>query len=186
MIVFRQRFANLLYNSVIMQSLLIWATSLLIGGYSAAVSFTLSCLSIILMWIFAIGLAVFVAFTLPLVSSFPTPYVASPWLVFGLFAAPSLVGALTGQYIGYLILRAYLSKVYSKGKQLSPIIQAYSVKLEAERWLYKAGSVQWLFLLILGNYYKVGSSYLALVWLVPPTFACMYGFTTILSCSSLI
>ncbi|EXC48064.1 Endoplasmic reticulum metallopeptidase 1 [Morus notabilis] len=119
------------------------------------------------------SLAVFLAFTLPLVSSFPTPYVASPWLVFGLFAAPSLVGALTGQYIGYLILRAYLSKVYSKRKQLSPIIQAYSVKLEAERWLYKAGSVQWLFLLILGNYYKVGSSYLALVWLVPPTFA--YG-----------
>lgn len=173
MIVYRQRFANLLYNSVIMQSLLIWAASLLIGGYSAAVSMALSCLSIILMWIFAIGLAVLVAFALPLVSSFSMPYVASPWLVFGLFAAPALVGALTGQYIGCLILRTYLSKVYSKRKQLSPILRAHSVKFEAERWLYKAGSVQWLVLLILGNYYKVGSSYLALVWLVPPTFA--YG-----------
>lgn len=182
MIVYRQRFANLLYNSVIMQSLLIWAASLLIGGYSAAVSMALSCLSIILMWIFAIGLAVLVAFALPLVSSFSMPYVASPWLVFGLFAAPALVGALTGQYIGYLILRTYLSKVYSKRKQLSPILRAYSVKSEAERWLYKAGSIQWLVLLILGNYYKVGSSYLALVWLVPPTCACMYGFTAILPC----
>ncbi|KAK3011593.1 hypothetical protein RJ639_011428, partial [Escallonia herrerae] len=32
MIVYRQRFAKMLYNSVIMQSLLIWATSLLMGG----------------------------------------------------------------------------------------------------------------------------------------------------------
>ena len=180
MIVFRQRFANLLYNSVIMQSLLIWATSLLIGGYPAAVSFALSSLSIILMWIFAVGLAVLVAYTLSLISSFPTPYIGSPWLVFGLFAAPALVGALTGQYFGYLVLRVYLSKVYSKRRQLSPIIQADSVSFEAERWLYKAGSVQWLVLLILGNYYKIGSSYLALFWLVPPAFACMFRFTSIL------
>ncbi|PON50933.1 Peptidase M [Trema orientale] len=173
MIVFRQRFANLLNNSVIMQSLLIWATSVLIGGYPAAVSFALSSLSIILTWIFAVGLAILVAFTLPLISSSPAPYIASPWLVFGLFAAPALVGALTGQYFGYLVLKAHLSKVYSKRRQLSPIIRADSVKFEAERWLYKAGSIQWLILLILGNYYKIGSSYLALVWLVPPAFA--YG-----------
>ncbi|PON50168.1 Peptidase M [Parasponia andersonii] len=173
MIVFRQRFANLLNNSVIMQSLLIWATSMLIGGYPAAVSFALSSLSIILTWVFAVGLAILVAFTLPLISSSPAPYIASPWLVFGLFAAPALVGALTGQYFGYLVLKAYLSKVYSNRRQLSPILRADSVKFEAERWLYKAGSIQWLVLLILGNYYKIGSSYLALVWLVPPAFA--YG-----------
>ncbi|KAL5569318.1 hypothetical protein UlMin_025893 [Ulmus minor] len=173
MVVYRQRFANLLHNSVIMQSLLIWITSILIGGSSAAVSLVLSFLSVILMWIFAIGLAVLVAFILPLISVSPIPYVASPWLVLGLFAGPALIGALTGQYLGYLILRRYLSKVYSKRKKLSPILRADVIKLEAERWLYKAGSVQWLILLILGNYYKIGSSYLALFWLVPPTFA--YG-----------
>ncbi|KAF4361864.1 hypothetical protein G4B88_009236 [Cannabis sativa] len=173
LIVFRQHFSNLLNNSVIMQSLLIWVTSLIVGGYPAAISLALSSLSIILTWIFAVGLAVLVAFALPFLSSSPTPYIASPWLVFGLFAAPALVGALIGQYIGYLILQKYLSKVYSKRRQLSPIIQADVVKFDAERWLYKAGSVQWLVLLILGNYYKIGSTYLALVWLVPPAFA--YG-----------
>ncbi|XP_062092936.1 uncharacterized protein LOC133798581 [Humulus lupulus] len=173
MIVFRQRFSNLLNNSMIMQSLLIWVTSLFIGGYPAAISLALSSLSIILTWIFAVGLAVLVAFTLPLISSSPTPYIASPWLVFGLFAAPALVGALIGQYIGYLVLQKYLSKVYSKRSYLPQIIQADLVKFDTERWLYKAGSVQWLVLLILGNYYKIGSTYLALVWLVPPAFA--YG-----------
>ncbi|GLT68007.1 hypothetical protein SLA2020_402720 [Shorea laevis] len=173
MIVYRQPFANMLHNSVIMQSLLIWATSLLMGGYPAAVSLALSFLSVILMWIFALGFSVLIAFILPLVSSSPVPYVASPWLVVGLFAAPALLGALTGQHLGYLFLQTYLSNVYSKRKLLPPAIQADLIKLEAERWLYKAGTVQWLILLIIGNYYKIGSSYLALVWLVPPAFA--YG-----------
>ncbi|XP_059457062.1 uncharacterized protein LOC132186951 isoform X1 [Corylus avellana] len=173
MIVYRQRFANILHNSVIMQSLLIWATSLLMGGYPATVSLALSFLSVILMWIFALGFSVLIAFILPLVSSSPVPYIASPWLVVGLFAAPALLGALTGQHLGYLFLQTYLSNVYSKRKPLPPAIQADLIKLEAERWLYKAGSLQWLILLIMGNYYKIGSSYLALVWLVPPAFA--YG-----------
>uniref|UniRef100_A0A2N9F291 Vacuolar membrane protease n=1 Tax=Fagus sylvatica TaxID=28930 RepID=A0A2N9F291_FAGSY len=173
MIVYRQRFANILHNSVIIQSLLIWATSLIVGGYPAAVSLALSCLSIILMWILALGFSVLIAFILPLVLSSPVPYVANPWLVVGLFAAPALLGALTGQHLGYLFLQTYLPNVHSKRKLLSPAIQADLIKLEAERWLYKAGSVQWLILLVIGNYYKIGSSYLALVWLVPPAFA--YG-----------
>ncbi|XP_050250124.1 uncharacterized protein LOC126697256 isoform X4 [Quercus robur] len=173
MVVFSQNFANMLYNSVIIQSLLIWIASLLMGGYPAAVSLALSCLSIILMWILALGFSVLVAFILPLVSSSPLPYVANPWLVVGLFAAPALLGALTGQHLGYLFLQTYLSTVYSKRKLLSPAIQADLIKLESERWIYKAGSVQWLILLVMGNYYKIGSSYLALVWLVLPTFA--YG-----------
>lgn len=176
MVVYRQRFANMLHSSVIMQALLIWATSLFMGGYPAAVSLALSVLSVILMLIFALGFPIVVAFILPLISSSPVPYVASPWLVLGLFAAPALLGALIGQYLGYLILHRYLSKVYSKRKDLSPVIRAYSIKLEAERWLYKAGSVLWLILLILGNYYRIGSSYLALVWLVPPAFACKLHF----------
>lgn len=172
MVVYRQRFASVLHSSVIMQSLLIWATSLFMGGYPAVVSLALSCLSVILMLMFALGFPIVVAFILPLASSSPVPYVASPWLVLGLFGAPALLGALTGQYLGYLLLQRYLLKVYSKRKELSPVIRSNSIKLEAERWLYKAGSVLWLILLILGNYYRIGSSYLALVWLVPPVFAC--------------
>ncbi|KAM1672807.1 hypothetical protein FF2_040604 [Malus domestica] len=174
MIVYRQRFANMLHNSVIAQSLLIWTTSLLMGGYPAAISLALSCLSIILMWIFAISFALLPAFIISLLSSSPVPYVANPWLVIGLFGAPALIGALSGQYLGYLGLHTYLSKAYAKKKQLSADIQAGLVKLEAERWLYKSGSLQWLILLILGTYYKIGSTYLALAWLVPPAFA--YGF----------
>ncbi|KAG5533206.1 hypothetical protein RHGRI_027425 [Rhododendron griersonianum] len=174
MIVFRQRFANLLYNSVIMQSLMIWTTSLLMGGYSAAISLALSCLSVILMWICSLSLSVLVAFILPLISSTPAPFVSSPWLVFGLFAAPALLGALTGQYLGYQILHTYLMNVSSRRRgNLSQVVQADLAKLDAERWLFKSGLVQWFVLLLIGNYYKIGSSYLALVWLVSPAFA--YG-----------
>ncbi|EEF29630.1 ATP binding protein, putative [Ricinus communis] len=173
MIVYNQRFASMLQNSVIMQSLLIWAASLLMGGYSAAISLGLSCLSAILTLVFSISFSVFVAFILPQVSSSPVPYVANPWLVVGLFGAPALIGAMTGQHFGYFILRMYLSSVYSKRKQLSSVIQADVVKLETERWLFKSGFLQWLVLLILGNYYRIVSSYMALFWLVPPAFA--YG-----------
>lgn len=174
MIVYRQRFANMLHNSVLMQSLLIWATSLLMGGYPAAISLALSCLSVILMWIFSLSFSVLVAFTLSLVSSSPVPYVGSPWLIVGLFAAPALFGALTGQHLGYVILQIYLSRVSpERRRKLSPVVQADLIKLEAERWLFKAGFVQWLVLLMVGNYYKIGSSYLALIWLVSPAFA--YG-----------
>ena len=181
MIVYRQRFASMLYNSVIMQSLLIWATSLLMGGYSAAISLALSYLSVILMWICSLSLSILVAFILPLISSSPLPFISSPWLVFGLFAAPALLGALTGQHLGYLVLQTYLLNV-SSGRRgnLSPVIQADLAKLDAERWLFKGGFVQWLVLLMLGNYYKIGSSYLALVWLVSPAFACKLNFTSLI------
>jgi hypothetical protein len=157
-----------------MQSLLIWVTSLAMGGIPAAASLALSCLGVLLMWLFSLGFSVLVAFLLPLISSSPVPYVSSPWLVVGLFGAPAILGALTGQHLGYLLFRKYLLNLHSKRGQFPPIIQAELVKLEAERWLYKAGSFQWLILLILGNYFKIGSSYLALVWLVSPAFACNY------------
>lgn len=175
MIVYRQHFANMLHNSVILQSILIWTTSLLMGGYGAAVSLALACLSIILLWIFSFSFSILVAFVLALVSASPVPYVASPWLVIGLFAAPAFLGAFVGQHLGYHILQRHLTRVCSKRKlKLSHVIQADLVKLEAERWLFKAGFVQWLVLLMVGNYFKIGSSYLALVWLVTPAFS--YGF----------
>lgn len=172
MVVYRQKFANILHYSVIMQSLLIWTTSLAMGGIPAAASLALSCLGVLLMWVFALGFSFLVAFLLPLISSSPVPYVSSPWLVVGLFGAPAFLGALTGQHFGYFLLQKYLLNLYSKRRQVPPILQADLVKLEAERWLYKAGSFQWLILLTLGSYFKIGSSYLALVWLVSPAFAC--------------
>ncbi|XP_071934908.1 uncharacterized protein [Coffea arabica] len=173
-VVFRQRLANMFYNSTIMQSLLIWVTSIMMGGSSALISLALSSLSIILMWISSIAFAAVAAFCLPLVSASPVPYVSNPWLVVGLFGVPALLGAFIGQHLGYLILRRYLSAVYStRYRDLSSSVQADIAKLDSERWLFKAGLIQWLLLLILGNYYKIGSTYLALVWLVSPAFA--YG-----------
>nr|XP_043609815.1 endoplasmic reticulum metallopeptidase 1 isoform X2 [Erigeron canadensis] len=174
MVVFRQRFANMLYNSVIMQSIMIWATSVVMGGSPATSSLALSVLGILLMWIFSLSFSIGVAFILPLVSSSPVPFISNPWLVGGLFASPAFLGALTGQHISYLILKRYISRVFSKRMEtLSPVVKANWAKLEAERSLYKSGLLQWLFLLIVGNYFKVGSSYIALVWLISPAFA--YG-----------
>lgn len=180
MIVYRQHFADMLYNSVILQSLLIWIASLFVGGYSAVVSLAFSCISIVLMWICSIGFSILVAFVLPLVSPSPVPFVSSPWLVVGLFAAPALLGAFTGQHVGYLILEKYLSRIFSQTKgTLPPAVRHAVAKLDAERWIFKAGLLQWLVLLSVGHLFKIGSSYLALVWLVSPAFACKFPFTTI-------
>ncbi|KAL8051774.1 hypothetical protein ABFX02_06G170700 [Erythranthe guttata] len=175
MITFRQRLANMLYNSVIMQSLLIWTTSVLMGGYPAAISLALSILSIVLMWIFSVVFSVSAAFVLPLVSSSsPMPFVASPWLVVFLYGGPALIGALTGQHIGYRVLESYLARSFVERKRNLPASWQSSVaKLDAERWIYKAGLLQWLVLLMVGNYFRVGSSYLAFAWLISPAFA--YG-----------
>ncbi|KAK1355488.1 Endoplasmic reticulum metallopeptidase 1 [Heracleum sosnowskyi] len=137
MIVYRQRLASMLHNSVILQSLLIWGTSVVIGGYPAAISLALSCLSVLLMWICSLR-------------------------------------ALAGQHLGFIILKAYLTRIISRRNvNLSPVLKADLIKLDAERWLYKAGLLQWLVLLMIGNFYKIGSSYIALVWLVSPAFS--YG-----------
>lgn len=174
MIVYRQSFAAMLHNSVILQTLLIWATSLLMGGYPAIVTLGFSLVTMALMWFFSISFSIIVAFVLPFITSSPVPYVASPWLIVGLFAAPAVLGALTGQHLGFLILQRYLLHSYSKRNlQQSLVAQTDKIKLEAERWLYKAGFVQWFILLMIGSYYKIGSSYLALVWLVSPAFS--YG-----------
>ncbi|GKC60947.1 hypothetical protein Tco_1088545, partial [Tanacetum coccineum] len=101
-------------------------------------------------------------------------FISSPWLVGDLFASLAFLGALTGQHIGYILLTMYVSRAFSKiMENLSPIVQANWAKLEAERSLYKSGFLQWIILLATRNYFKVGSSYIALVWLVSPAFA--YG-----------
>lgn len=163
MVVYTQKLASMLNNSVIFQSLLILATSLAMGGHTGGISFLISFLTTFLMLLFSISLSSIVASVLPLLSPSPAPYIASPWLVIGLFGAPALVGALTGQHVGFVLLKSYIKK--RNGVE-------NLAKLEAERWLFKSGILQWLVLLILGNYFKVGSSYLALFWLASPAVAC--------------
>jgi len=102
MVVYPQRLATMFHNSIILQSLLIWGTSLLMGGHPALVSFAISCLSIILLLLFSICLPVVVAFALPYICPFPVPYVANPWLIIGLFGSPALLGAFIGQHIGFI------------------------------------------------------------------------------------
>lgn len=173
MIVYRQQFANMLHNSVIMQSLLIWFMSLTMGGYTAIVSCALSCLSVILMWVLSISFSVLVAFLLSSMSLASVPYITTPWLVIGLYGFPSLLGAFAGQHLGFLLLQKYLSNTYAQGKRtVGPSIQVNLARLEAERWLFKSGTIQWLFILVLTHYFKVGSSYVPLVWLVTPAFSC--------------
>lgn len=173
MVVYSQRLATMLHNSVILQSLLIWTTSLIMGGYHGAMTFGLSCFSILLMWICSLSLSIMVSFLIPLISTSPVPYIANPWLVIGLFGAPAVLGALTGQHLGFLCISRYLRCTFSKRV---PTVASNTlenlIKLETERWLFKAGFIQWLMLLIIGNFYKVGSSFVALVWLVSPAFAC--------------
>ncbi|CAL5068939.1 unnamed protein product [Urochloa decumbens] len=175
MVVYPQRLATMFHNSIILQSLLIWGTSLLMGGRPGLVSFGISCLSIILTLIFSICLPVVVAFILPHICPFPVPYVANPWLIIGLFGSPALLGAFIGQHIGFILLKRHLRHVYSRTKlNLPHNTREYVIDLEAERWIFKSGFIQWLIVLILGTYFKVGSSYIALIWLVSPAFA--YGF----------
>ncbi|KAH7677402.1 Peptidase M20 protein [Dioscorea alata] len=77
-------------------ALLIWTTSLLMGGSSGAISLGLACLSVVLMWIFSRSLSALVAFILPHISSSPMPYISNPWLIVGLFGAPASFGAFSG------------------------------------------------------------------------------------------
>ncbi|KAL6903480.1 hypothetical protein ACP4OV_004293 [Aristida adscensionis] len=157
MVVYSQRLATMFHNSIISQSLLIWGTSLLMGGRPGLVSFGISCLGIILMLIFSICLPVVVAFALPHICPFPVPYVANPWLIIGLFGSPALLGAFIGQHIEFTLLKRHLRRVYSRTKPgLSHNTMEYYIDLEAERWTFKSGFVQWLMVLILGTYFKDG------------------------------
>ncbi|XP_078427895.1 Zn-dependent exopeptidases superfamily protein [Wolffia australiana] len=173
MVLYSQRFADLLHYSVVAQSLVIWTASIIMGGYAAGGAFILSFISIILMWVFSLSFSVIIAVVIPRICSSPAPYLANPWLTVGLFGAPAVLGALTGQSLGFLLLQKYLKRVWSKKRTTSPALQTELVGWESERWLFKAGFLQWLLALLLGSILKTGSSFLALVWLVSPAFA--YG-----------
>lgn len=178
MIVYSQKFANTLYVSVILQSLLIWTASLVQGGVRAVMSLSFACLSILMTWTLSLSFSSLIAFILPHLCSSPFPYIANPWLLVGLFGAPALLGALFGHYLGYIRLQSYLLRVEMKKHELSANegiskYQLDSIKWEAQRWLFKAGLVQWLLMLMLGIRVRAGSSFIAFIWLVSPAVA--YG-----------
>ena len=176
MVVYPQRLATMFHNSIIFHSLVILGMSLLMGRCSVLVSLGISCLSIILTLIFSIFLPVVVAFALPHICPFPISFVANQWLVIGLFGSPALLGAFIGQHFGFILLKRHIQEVYSRTKPgLTGNTMDYIVGLEAERWIFKSGFVQWLIVLIVGTYLKVGASYIALIWLVSPAFACKLG-----------
>ncbi|KAH9288162.1 hypothetical protein KI387_032279, partial [Taxus chinensis] len=178
MVMYSQKFANMLYNSIMLQSLLIWSASLVHGGIPAVICLSLACFSILITWILSLSFSALVALCLPHLCSSPFPYIANPRLLVGLFGAPALLGALFGHHMGYITLQNYLLQLELKKNGLSgekdvSETQLDRIKWEAQRWLFKAGFVQWLLILALGMWFKAGSSFIAFIWLVSPTVA--YG-----------
>nr|GLL34973.1 endoplasmic reticulum metallopeptidase 1-like [Ipomoea trifida] len=109
------------------------------------------------------------------ISASPVPFIASPWLVIGLFAAPALLGAFVGQHVIYLVLHKFLSYTFSETKGFLPLSLGGDEEdvavLDSEKWMFKAGLLQWLLVLAVGNYLNVGSSYFALFWMISPAVA---------------
>ncbi|XP_019198438.1 PREDICTED: endoplasmic reticulum metallopeptidase 1-like [Ipomoea nil] len=175
MVVYPQSLADMINTSVIALALFVWSSVLKMGGLSSLVSLALSVLSILLMWICSLGLSVLVAYVLPSISASPVPFIASPWLVIGLFAAPALLGAFVGQHVVYLVLHKFLSYTFSETKGFLPLSfrgdEEDVAVLESEKWMFKAGMLQWLLVLAVGNHLNVGSSYFALFWMVSPAVA---------------
>ncbi|EPS57910.1 hypothetical protein M569_16907, partial [Genlisea aurea] len=163
-----------LYTSVIAQSLLLWAASIYKAGFPGIVAVALSFLSVLLTWLCSISFTSAVAIVLPWLSISAVPFVSHPVLIVGLFGAPAFLGALIGQHVGLLALESYLCRSFSgRKRQLPSALRGAVAKLDAERWIFKAGFLQWLILLVIGTVYRVGATYIALTWLVSPAFA--YG-----------
>nr|GMD30212.1 endoplasmic reticulum metallopeptidase 1 isoform X1 [Ipomoea batatas] len=175
MVVYPQSLADMINTSVIALALFLWSALLNQGGLSSLVSLALSVLSIVLMWICSLGLSILVAYVLPSISESPVPFIASPWLVIGLFAAPALLGAFIGQHVVYLLLHKFLSYTFSETKGFLPLSlqgdEEDVAVLDSEKWMFKAGLLQWLLVLVVGNYLNVGASYFALFWMISPAVA---------------
>jgi hypothetical protein len=186
MVTYSKYFAKVLHQSIIYQGLVLFLSSLCLTGVTGFVALGLAVLAIYLTWTFAIGFTLLVAMIVPYLSSFALPFIASPWMVIGLYGAPALCGALLGHRFGRDLLVSYLADTHVKiiqrknketpdqGTQEVIGVRAQSLaQWEAERWLFKAGILQWMLVLGLGTWVKAGSSYLALAWVVGPTVA--YG-----------
>jgi hypothetical protein len=186
-ITYAQSFAKQLYISVIVQTLLLLLVSLFQGGLTSVKAFLLSVRCIVFSWVCAIVLSCLVGVGLSSLSTATVPYIAHPWLIIGLYGSPALVGSLLGQYLGYRSLKEYLFRNRQKRSTQISIMKStaeaqlteYEADLilatwDAERWLFKAGIIQWLAFLTLGVSFVVGASYIALVWIVSPAVACKF------------
>lgn len=188
MLTYSQGFAKLLHYSVIFQLGLLQINALFLSGFPSLVAACLALLSIYLTWCFAIGFTLLVAMIVPAIGSSAVPFLASPWLVIPLYCVPAAIGALVGHHFGHMLLVGYLWHVaeekqkQNKAQPISDRITSLKelgqhasapVLCEAERWLYKAGIMQWVFVLGLATWAKAGASYLPLAWVVGPTVA--YG-----------
>ena len=148
----------------------------------------LSVRCLIFSWVCAVTLSFLAGVGLSSLTTATVPYIAHPWLVIGLFGSPALLGSLLGQYLGYRSLKGYLFRVQQQkrsaqkaSKESRADVQQTAKETDlmlavwdAERWLFKAGIVQWLGILTVGGWVEVGASYIALLWIVSPALACKF------------
>eukprot|EP00250_Pteridium_aquilinum_P028284 c36898_g1_i1 orf=174-2999(-) len=191
LITYSQQFAKQLYNSIIAQSLILLLMSLFQGGWTSVKALLLSLQCLLLSWGFSLSLSFLAGWGLSFVSHAAIPFIAHPWLAMVLFGTPAMFGALVGHHLGCKLLRAYLFKVrqlrseklqksfrktdlnVTDLQQSSKEIDLRLATWDTERWLFKAGFLQWLGLLVTGSWFEVGSSYIAMIWVVSPALA--YG-----------
>lgn len=177
LITYSRQFAKQLNTSFVSQAFLLFLMSLFQGGLASVMALLLSVLALIFTWVLSVSLSVLIGIALPYFNDAAVPYIAHPWLAIGLFGAPALIGALLGHHLGHLLLKRYLLQIQQRRSgNLNQSAEKKHLHLavwDAERWLFKAGLLQWLTLLAVGTWFDVGSSYIALLWLISPALA--YG-----------
>ncbi|GBG65932.1 hypothetical protein CBR_g54226 [Chara braunii] len=89
------------------------------------------------------------------------PYVAHPWLVIGLFAAPALAGGLIAHKAGQVVVFKYL-------KWIGLCQRGPAIMSEVERLLYKGGVLLWMVILVVADRNSLGSAILAFVLMMAP------------------
>lgn len=178
MVTYSLRTANTLHVSILIQGFILLISSLYLSGLgiAALIELGLAILTIILTWTIASVHVFLVAVILPHASPFPIPYITHSWLAVGLFGVPAVMGALIGHSLGRALLKLYIAKNLDKGSstRFSKELSARHVDWHAERWLFKAGLLQWMVVLGLGTWIRAGSSYIALFWIIPPAVVCKY------------
>eukprot|EP00850_Spirogloea_muscicola_P014007 SM000098S25087 [mRNA] locus=s98:154701:158828:- [translate_table: standard] len=111
-----------------------------------------------------------VAVLLPLlISESPAPYIAHPWLVLPLFVAPALAGALLGHRAAHKINLRLHGRARTPRGPSEDVYTQEKAAVDAERTEYLSGLWLWLAVLMAGTFAKMGSTYLAVPWLVCPT-----------------
>lgn len=177
MFTYTQDFAKLFHHSIMYQLVVLQASAIYLSGVSSLIAACLAFLTIYLTWCFSIGFTLLVAMIIPAIGSAAIPFLANPWLVIPLYCVPAAMGALVGHHFGHWLLVLYLWHVdeEQEKKTTSNLVKhaPATVMWEAERWLYKAGIMQWVLVLGLLTWAKAGAAYLALAWVVGPTVA--YG-----------